>query len=105
MMTADLRVGAPPERPGTSSAPGDRAGARQGGDLQALRHDVRRALHTTSSSPNRPQIAIGLGEGHQGPLEKWLNIPKTIVPGHPDLGKHLMEETVAAGSSRRCRTR
>jgi aromatic ring-opening dioxygenase catalytic subunit (LigB family) len=46
---------------------------------------------------NLPQIAIGLGDGHQGPLEKWLNIPKTIVPGHPDLAKHLLEETVAAG--------
>ena len=32
---------------------------------------------------NLPQIAIGLGEGHQGPLEKWLKIPKVIVPGEP----------------------
>jgi Catalytic LigB subunit of aromatic ring-opening dioxygenase len=44
-----------------------------------------------------PQIAIGLGEGHQGPLEKWLKIPKTIVPGHPGLATHIMEQTVAAG--------
>ena len=46
---------------------------------------------------NLPQIAIGLGEGHQGPLEKWLKIPKTIVPGEPKLGQHLLEQTVAAG--------
>lgn len=46
---------------------------------------------------NLPQIAIGVGEGHQGPLEKWLKIPKTIVPGHPGLGMHLMEKTVEAG--------
>ena len=46
---------------------------------------------------NLPQIAIGLGEGHQGPLEKWLKIPKTIVPGEPALAQHLLAETVAAG--------
>ena len=46
---------------------------------------------------NMPQIAIGLGEGFQGPLEKWLKIPKTIVPGDPELARHLMDETVAAG--------
>lgn len=46
---------------------------------------------------NLPQLAIGLGEGHQGPLEKWLKIPKTIVPGEPQLAQHLMNEVVAAG--------
>ena len=46
---------------------------------------------------NLPQIAIGLGEGHQGPLEKWLKIPKTIVPGHPGLAAHLMDGLVADG--------
>jgi hypothetical protein len=46
---------------------------------------------------NLPQIAIGLGEGHQGPLEKWLKIPKVIVPGEPGLAKHIMEQTVSAG--------
>jgi hypothetical protein len=46
---------------------------------------------------NLPQVAIGLGKGHQGPLEKWLKIPKTIVPGEPKLAEHLLNETVAAG--------
>ena len=46
---------------------------------------------------NLPQIAIGLGEGHQGPLEKWLKIPKVIVPGEPRLATHIMEQTVSAG--------
>ena len=32
---------------------------------------------------NLPQIAVGLGAGHQGPQEKWLKTPKTIVPGDP----------------------
>jgi hypothetical protein len=46
---------------------------------------------------NLPQVAIGLGEGHQGPLEKWLNIPKTIVPGEPKLAEHILESLVAGG--------
>ena len=46
---------------------------------------------------NLPQIVIGLGEGHQGPLEKWLKIPKVIVPGEPALARHIMDRTVAAG--------
>jgi hypothetical protein len=46
---------------------------------------------------NLPQIAIGLGEGHQGPLEKWLKIPKTIVPGEPALAAHILDHLVAAG--------
>ena len=46
---------------------------------------------------NLPQVAIGLGDGHQGPLEKWLKIPKTIVPGEPGLAGHLLDEMVAAG--------
>ena len=46
---------------------------------------------------NLPQIVIGLGEGHQGPLEKWLKIPKVIVPGEPALASHIMDRTVAAG--------
>ncbi len=46
---------------------------------------------------NLPQLVIGLGEGHQGPLEKWLKIPKVIVPGEPGLARHIMDVTVAAG--------
>ena len=46
---------------------------------------------------NMPQIAVGLGEGHQGPLEKWLKIPKTIVPGDPALAEHVLESLVTDG--------
>ena len=46
---------------------------------------------------NLPQIAIGLGEGHQGPLEPWLKIPKVVVPGEPGLAMHVMEQVVASG--------
>ncbi len=46
---------------------------------------------------NMPQIAIGLGEGFQGPLEKWLKIPKTIVPGAPELAAHVLDGLVTDG--------
>jgi hypothetical protein len=46
---------------------------------------------------NLPQIAVGLGTGHQGPLEKWLKIPKTIVPGDPRLAEHVLQGLVTDG--------
>ena len=46
---------------------------------------------------NLPQIAIGLGSEHQGPLEKWLKIPKTIVPGAPELAAHVLDGLVTDG--------
>ena len=49
--------------------------------------------------------AVGLGIGHQGPLEKWLKIPKTIVPGDPRLAEHVLEGLVTDGFTLRCRTR
>jgi Catalytic LigB subunit of aromatic ring-opening dioxygenase len=96
MMTAD-RESAPPEKArnffGALETVRERAKAA---DLQAL--VMMSGEHFTNFFlTNLPQIVIGLGEGHQGPLEQWLNIPKTMVPGHPDLAKHLMEETIAAG--------
>ena len=46
---------------------------------------------------NMPQIAVGLGDGFQGPLEKWLKIPKTIVPGAPELAAHVLDGLVTDG--------
>jgi hypothetical protein len=96
MMTAD-RESAPPEKArnffGALETVRERAKAA---DLQAL--VMMSGEHFTNFFlTNLPQIVIGLGEGHQGPLEQWLKIPKTIVPGQPDLAGHLMEETIAAG--------
>jgi hypothetical protein len=96
MMTAD-RESAPPEKAknffGALETVRDRAKAL---DVQAV--VMLSGEHFTNFFlTNLPQIAIGLGEGHQGPLEKWLKIPKTIVPGEPKLAQHLMDETVAAG--------
>jgi len=46
---------------------------------------------------NLPQIAIGLGDDFQGPLEKWLKIPKTLIPGYPPLAQHVMNGLVEEG--------
>jgi hypothetical protein len=96
MMAAD-RESAPPEKAknffGALEAVRERAKA-----LEVQAAVMISGEHFTNFFlTNLPQIAIGLGEGHQGPLEKWLKIPKTIVPGDPKLAQHLMDETVAAG--------
>ena len=96
MMSAD-RESAPPEKArnffGALETVRDRAREL---DVQAV--VMLSGEHFTNFFlENLPQIAIGLGDGHQGPLEKWLKIPKTIVPGDPELAQHLMNETVAAG--------
>lgn len=43
---------------------------------------------------NMPAFCIGIGEKYSGPIEDpaWLKIPKTEVPGAPDLGKRLTRE-------------
>jgi len=43
---------------------------------------------------NMPAFCIGIGEKYSGPIEDpaWLRIPKTEVPGAPDLGKRLTRE-------------
>jgi hypothetical protein len=96
MMTAD-RESAPPEKAKNFFGALEYVRARaQELDVQAV--VMLSGEHFTNFFlENLPQIAIGLGDGHQGPLEKWLKIPKTIVPGEPKLAQHLMNETVAAG--------
>ncbi len=89
------------------SAPRDQAdrffGALQRVRERAVKSEVEAVVmlsgehFTNFFLDNLPQIAIGLGEGHQGPLEKWLKIPKVIVPGDPALAGHILDQTVAAG--------
>jgi Catalytic LigB subunit of aromatic ring-opening dioxygenase len=89
------------------SAPRDQAdrffGALQRVRERAVKSEVEAVVmlsgehFTNFFLDNLPQIAIGLGEGHQGPLEKWLKIPKVIVPGEPALAGHILDQTVAAG--------
>lgn len=46
---------------------------------------------------NLPQLAVGVGESHLGPVEKWLGIPRTYVPGHPGLANAVLAGTVERG--------
>ena len=43
---------------------------------------------------NMPAFCIGIGEKYEGPIEDpdWLKIPRTEVPGAPDLGTRLTRE-------------
>ena len=43
---------------------------------------------------NMPAFCVGIGEQYTGPIEDpaWLKIPKTTVPGAPDLGRRLTTE-------------
>ena len=43
---------------------------------------------------NMPAYCVGIGEQYSGPIEDpdWLKIPKTTIPGAPDLGRRLTEE-------------
>ena len=45
---------------------------------------------------NMPAFCIGIGERYEGPIEDpdWLKIPKTTVPGAPDLGTRLTREVM-----------
>lgn len=44
---------------------------------------------------NFPPFCIGVGDRHVGPAEAWLRIPRGPVPGHPDLGRWLVERALA----------
>jgi hypothetical protein len=44
---------------------------------------------------NFPPFCIGVGERHVGPAERWLRIPRGTVPGHPALGRWLVEHVLA----------
>lgn len=46
---------------------------------------------------NLPQIAVGLGESHLGPVEKWLGIDRVNVPGEPDLAMAILGGTMMRG--------
>jgi 2,3-dihydroxyphenylpropionate 1,2-dioxygenase len=45
---------------------------------------------------NMPAFCIGIGDKHEGPIEdpEWLAIPKTTIPGNPDLALRLTKEVM-----------
>lgn len=45
---------------------------------------------------NMPAYAMGMGEEYEGPIEDpdWLKIPRTTIPGNPDLSLRLIKEVM-----------
>ena len=45
---------------------------------------------------NMPAYCIGIGDNYEGPIEDpdWLKIPRTKVPGAPDLGTRITREVM-----------
>ena len=45
---------------------------------------------------NMPAYAIGMGEEYEGPIEDpdWLKIPRTTIPGAPDLSRRIIGEVM-----------
>ena len=45
---------------------------------------------------NMPAFCIGIGASYEGPIEdpEWLNIPRTTVPGAPDLGVRITRQVM-----------
>jgi len=45
---------------------------------------------------NMPAYCIGMGDEYEGPIEdpEWLKIPRTKIPGAPDLSKRLITEVM-----------
>lgn len=45
---------------------------------------------------NMPAFCIGIGQKYTGPIEdpEWLKIPKTTIPGAPDIGGRLTKEVM-----------
>ncbi len=45
---------------------------------------------------NMPAYAMGMGDEYEGPIEDpdWLKIPKTKIPGNPDLSLRIIKEVM-----------
>jgi 2,3-dihydroxyphenylpropionate 1,2-dioxygenase len=45
---------------------------------------------------NMPAYCIGMGDQYEGPIEDpdWLGIPRTKVPGNPDLSKRIIQQVM-----------
>ena len=46
---------------------------------------------------NLPQISVGIGVSHLGPVEKWLGIERVEVPGDPGLADAILAGTIERG--------
>ena len=99
-----------------SHAPGitgraERADPTDLADLHAAMARLRDALHRSRPDAlvvvaaehfanffmdNMPAYAMGMGDEYEGPIEDpdWLGIPRTTIPGAPDLSRRLITEVM-----------
>ena len=42
-------------------------------------------------------FCLGMAPSHEGPIEPWLKVPKTNVPGDPDLANAILAQAYANG--------
>lgn len=68
-------------------------------EIEAARPDVvvlcSNEHFTNFFLDNFPPFCVGVGERHAGPAEAWLRIARGTVPGHPALGRWLVERAYA----------
>ncbi|MGY3138375.1 aromatic ring-opening dioxygenase catalytic subunit (LigB family) [Bradyrhizobium sp. USDA 4501] len=78
-----------------------KAAARVGAELDASKPDAIVFIapdHFTNFFVDRmPAFCVGMNEDYEGPVEKWLGIPKGRVPGAADFAAHLLEEAMESG--------
>ncbi|MDB5695023.1 MAG: Extradiol ring-cleavage dioxygenase class protein subunit [Sphingomonas bacterium] len=71
------------------------------GKLRALEPDVVvicSGEHFTNFQPDLfPQATIGTGPAHMGPAERWMNMPMSAFPGHPNFARHLADRLLGTG--------
>jgi hypothetical protein len=69
-------------------------------ELEAARADVlvvcSNEHFTNFFLDNFPPFCIGVGARHVGPAEKWIGLPRVTIPGHPALGRWLVEQALRA---------
>ncbi len=54
--------------------------------------------HFTNFPPNAvPQLAIGVGDEHTGPIEPWMKIPRCRIPGAAAVARRLAGALLQAG--------
>jgi aromatic ring-opening dioxygenase catalytic subunit (LigB family) len=46
---------------------------------------------------NLPAFCIGIAAEYPSPVEGWLKVQKHILPGHPTLGAHILNEVMDSG--------
>jgi aromatic ring-opening dioxygenase catalytic subunit (LigB family) len=73
----------------------EKAWARLEARVAALRPDaivqIASEHWANFSLAHMPSFCIGLADVHEGPVENWLRVPKTKVPGHPALAAAILE--------------